>query len=113
MGASETVGKTVTYSADKWDYTPKQYWPVNPLNFVAVAPAAPNGVTNMNTSSTSNVVTFTSDIELSTDVESQDDIMFANADDIEKETITVTCRSHSDTHCRRWYSRVNCPQTEL
>ena len=84
MGTSGAVGKTVTYSVDKWDYTPKQYWPVNPLNFVAVAPAAPNGVTNMNTSSTSNVVTFTSDIELSTDVESQDDIMFANADDIEK-----------------------------
>lgn len=91
MGTSSTVGKTVTYnsSADavlgNWIYSPVQFWPVNPLNFVAVAPASPNGLTVASTASASNVVTLTTNLTLSTNVEEQDDIMFAEADDIEKD----------------------------
>lgn len=86
MGTSGTVGKTVTNTSmdgSAWDYAPSQFWPVNPLNFVAIAPATPNGVTGNSTASTSNIVTLTTNLTLSTNVEDQDDIMFAEADDIE------------------------------
>lgn len=86
MGTSATVGKNVTNTSmdgSAWDYAPTQFWPVNPLNFVAIAPAAPNGVTGNSTASVSNVVTLTTNLTLSTNVEDQDDIMFAEADDIE------------------------------
>lgn len=87
MGTSATVGRTVTNTSmdgSAWDYEPVQFWPVNPLNFVAIAPAAPNGVTGNSTASASNVVTLTTNVTLSTNVEDQDDIMYANADDYEK-----------------------------
>ena len=86
MGTSATVGRNVTNTSmdgSSWDYAPTQFWPVNPLNFVAIAPAAPNGVTGNSTASASNVVTLTTNLTLSTNVEDQDDIMFAEADDIE------------------------------
>ncbi len=86
MGSSATVGVTVTGDgAGAWTYSPEQFWPVNPLNFVAMAPAAPNGLTvSTGCASATNVVTLTTALTLSTNVEDQDDIMFANADDIEK-----------------------------
>lgn len=86
MGSSATVGVTVTGDgAGAWTYSPEQFWPVNPLNFVAMAPAAPNGLTvTPGCASATNVVTLTTALTLSTNVEDQDDIMFANADDIEK-----------------------------
>lgn len=87
MGTSATVGLTVTGDGTgNWTYSPVQFWPVNPLNFVAMAPATPNGLTvSTGCASTDNVVTLTTALTLSTNVEDQDDIMFANADDIEKD----------------------------
>ena len=85
MGASASAGKTVTNTnmdGTAWNYAPPQFWPVNALNFVAIAPAAPNGVTANATASATNVVTLTSTVSLSTNVEDQDDIMFAEADGI-------------------------------
>lgn len=89
MGASATAGKTVTNTnmdGSAWNYSPTQFWPVNALNFVAIAPAAPNGVSANATASADNVVTLTSTVTLSTNVEDQDDIMFAEADGITKTT---------------------------
>ena len=89
MGASASAGKTVTNTnmdGTAWNYAPPQFWPVNALNFVAVAPAAPNGVTANATASADNVVTLTSTVSLSTNVEDQDDIMFAEADGITSAT---------------------------
>ena len=89
MGTSATGGKTVTNTnmdGTAWNYAPPQFWPVNALNFVAVAPAAPNGVTANATASADNVVTLTSTVSLSTNVEDQDDIMFAEADGITSAT---------------------------
>lgn len=89
MGASATTGVTVANTnmdGSAWDYAPQQFWPVNPLNFVAIAPAAPNGVTSTSTASATNVVTLTTGVTLSTNVEAQDDIMFAEADGITKAT---------------------------
>lgn len=87
MGASATSGRVVTGDgAGAWSYSPQQFWPVNPLNFVAVTPAAaPTGGTlTHSTASASNVVTLTSTFVNPTDVENQVDIMYASADDIEK-----------------------------
>jgi len=87
MGASATSGRVVTGDgAGAWSYSPQQFWPVNPLNFVAVTPAdAPTGGTlTHSTASASNVVTLTSNFVNPTDVENQVDIMYASADDIEK-----------------------------
>ena len=87
MGASATSGRVVTGDgAGTWSYSPQQFWPVNPLNFVAVTPAAaPTGGTlTHSTASASNVVTLTSTFVNPTDVENQVDIMYASADDIEK-----------------------------
>lgn len=89
MGASSSTGKTVTNTSmdgSSWDYSPVQYWPVNALNFVALAPAAPNGVSSNATVSAENVVTLTSNVTLSTNVEEQDDIMYAEADGATKAT---------------------------
>ena len=89
MGASASAGKTVTNTnmdGTAWNYAPPQFWPVNALNFVAIAPAAPNGVTANATASATNVVTLTSTVSLSTNVEDQDDIMFAEADGITSAT---------------------------
>lgn len=83
VGTSATAGITVTNTGSAWDYSPTQFWPVNPLNFVAIAPAAPNGVTGNSTTSASNVVTLTTNVTLPTDVEDQDDIMYAEGDDME------------------------------
>ena len=91
MGTSATVGRTVensgTAAAPVWSYTPQQFWPVNALNFVAITPDAPNGLTAnaVAQDGTSKVVTLTSSVTLSTNVEDQDDIMFANAAAIEKD----------------------------
>ena len=90
MGASATSGREVSNTGTAltpvWSYTPQQFWPVNPLNFVAVTPAAaPTGGTlTHSTASASNVVTLTSTFVNPTDVENQVDIMYASADDIEK-----------------------------
>ena len=73
---------------NSWTYSPIQFWPVNALNFVALAPNAPNGVTG-NTAAqdgTSKDVTLTTAVTLSTNVEDQDDIMFAEADGVTKAT---------------------------
>ena len=53
MGVSATEGRTVSNADENtdgvfenaWSYSPVQFWPVNALNFVALAPATPNGVT--------------------------------------------------------------------
>lgn len=83
MGTTDAAGITVantgTALAPAWTYSPTQFWPVNALNFVALAPAAPNGVSANACSVTSHVVTLTSTIALSTNVEDQDDIMYAAA----------------------------------
>lgn len=91
MGTSASVGRTVENSgtavAPVWSYTPQQFWPVNALNFVAITPDAPNGLTANAVAQApdSKVVTLTSSVTLSTNVEDQDDIMFANAAEIEKD----------------------------
>ena len=79
MGASATAGKTVSLVSSTWTYSPTQFWPVNPLAFVAIAPAASAEITGNSVAQdgTSKVVTITSGITLDTDVEDQDDIMFA------------------------------------
>jgi hypothetical protein len=81
MGTSATVGKTVSLVSSNWTYEPVQYWPVNDLNFVAIAPAAPNGVSTNTVAQdgTSKALTLTTAVALSTNVEDQDDIMFAAA----------------------------------
>lgn len=79
MGASDAAGITVTNSAGVWGYNPTQFWPVNALNFVAIAPASPNGVSANACTVTSHVVTLTSTVALSGNVEDQDDIMYAAA----------------------------------
>jgi hypothetical protein len=81
MGNSATVGRTVTYAAGVWGYTPQQFWPVNELNFVSIAPAASAEVQSNSTASTTGVVTLTTDVVIDADVEDQDDIMFACAKD--------------------------------
>ena len=86
MGNNATTGRTVAYSSSTWGYTPQQFWPVNPLNFVAIAPAAANGITNSTAQDgTSKVVTLTSSAVLSTNVEDQDDIMFSSQAAIDKD----------------------------
>jgi hypothetical protein len=98
MGASATVGKVVSYNAvadaklGNWVYSPVQFWPVNALNFVAVAPVTgsaaspvlPAGLTITNTASATNVVTLTAGLTVPTDVENQCDLMFAESDGITK-----------------------------
>ncbi len=81
MGTSATVGKTVNLVSSNWTYEPVQYWPVNDLNFGAIAPAAPNGVSTNTVAQdgTSKALTLTTAVALSTNVEDQDDIMFAAA----------------------------------
>lgn len=81
MGTSETVGKTVSLVSSNWTYEPVQYWPVNDLNFVAIAPAAPNGVSTNTVAQdgSTQALTLTTAVALSTNVEDQDDIMFAAA----------------------------------
>lgn len=92
MGTSASAGRTVTNSgtalAPVWSYTPQQFWPVNALNFVAIAPNSPNGVTAnaVAQDGTSKDITLTSSVTLSTNVEDQDDIMFAEKDGITKAT---------------------------
>ena len=96
MGVSATEGRTVNNADENtdgvfenaWSYTPVQFWPVNALNFVAIAPATPNGVTGNSVAQdgTSKDITLTTAVTLSTNVEEQDDIMFAEADGIEKTT---------------------------
>ena len=90
MGNSETSGRVVTNTgtalAPVWSYSPQQFWPVNPLNFVAVTPtAAPTGGTlTHSTASASNVVTLTSNYTVPVDVENQIDLMYAEADGVTK-----------------------------
>jgi len=89
MGNSASVGRTVTGDgAGAWSYTPQQFWPVNALNFVAITPNSPNGVTAnaVAQDGTSKDITLTSSVTLSTNVEDQDDIMFAEKDGITKTT---------------------------
>lgn len=91
MGTSASAGRTVsntgTALAPVWSYTPQQFWPVNALNFVAITPNAPNGLTAnaVAQDGTSKVVTLASSVTLSTNVEDQDDIMFAEANGIDKD----------------------------
>ena len=90
MGDNATTGRIVsntgTALSPAWTYNPVQFWPVHPLNFVSVAPsAAPTGGTlTHTTASASNVVTLTSTFVNPTDVENQVDLVYAEADDIEK-----------------------------
>lgn len=86
MGESASSGRTVTFTdtddpadgvLDTWVYNPVQFWPVNPLAFVAIAPASAAGVTSNATALTSHVVGLTTNVTLPTNVEDQDDIMFA------------------------------------
>ena len=89
MGVDAANGRTVTGDgAGAWSYTPQQFWPVNALNFVAIAPNSPNGVTAnaVAQDGTSKDITLTSSVTLSTNVEDQDDIMFAEKDGITKAT---------------------------
>lgn len=92
MGTSASAGRTVSNSgtalAPVWSYTPQQFWPVNALNFVAITPNSPNGVTAnaVAQDGTSKDITLTSRVTLSTNVEDQDDIMFAEKDGITKAT---------------------------
>lgn len=92
MGVSAAAGREVsntgTALAPTWTYTPQQFWPVHPLNFVAVTPvAAPTGGTLTHaTASDANVVTITSTFVNPTDVENQVDLMYAKADGITKST---------------------------
>ena len=81
MGTSATVGKTVSLVSSNWTYEPVQFWPVNDLNFVAIAPAAPNGVSTNTVAQdgSTQALTLTTAVALSTNVEDQDDIMFAAA----------------------------------
>lgn len=87
MGTSASAGRTVTKNGGTgvWEYTPTQFWPLNALNFVAIAPAAPNGV-SANTvaqDGTSKDITISTTITLSGNVEEQDDIMYAEGDGLE------------------------------
>lgn len=89
MGVDAATGRTVTGDgAGAWSYTPQQFWPVNALNFVAITPNSPNGVTAnaVAQDGTSKDITLTSSVTLSTNVEDQDDIMFAEKDGITKAT---------------------------
>ena len=100
MGNSASEGRTVsntgTALAPIWSYTPVQFWPVNPLNFVAVAPATDASYGAFTTSATANeapatdsYVTASVPVTLSLNVEDQKDIMFAKADGITKATSTA------------------------
>lgn len=77
MGTSATVGRTVTKNGSTgiWEYTPTQFWPVNELNFVSIAPAA--AASSNSTAASTGVVTLTSNLVIPTAVASQNDIMFA------------------------------------
>ena len=78
MGTDANVGKTVSLVSTDWTYSPTQFWPKNSLAFVAIAPAASAEIgTNTVAQAGDKVVTITSTIALDTDVEDQDDIMFA------------------------------------
>lgn len=96
MGDNATTGRIVSNTGDAlapvWSYSPTQFWPVHPLNFVSVAPsAAPTGGTlTHSTASATNVVTLTSTFVNPTDVENQVDLVYAEADDIEKGDATST-----------------------
>ena len=91
MGADANTGRTVTNTnmdGTAWDYSPVQFWPVNALNFVALAPNAPNGVTGNTVAQdgTSKDITLTTAVTLSTTVSDQDDIMFAEGDGLTSAT---------------------------
>lgn len=92
MGVSNTVGRTVantgTALAPEWTYSPIQFWPLNALNFVAIAPAEPNGVSAnaVAQDGTSKDITISTTIALSGNVEDQDDIMYAEGDGLEADT---------------------------
>ena len=91
MGADANAGRTVTNTnmdGTAWDYSPVQFWPMNALNFVALAPNAPNGVTGNTVAQdgTSKDITLTTAVTLSTTVSDQDDIMFAEGDGLTSAT---------------------------
>ena len=81
MGTSATSGVEVAYNSTaddllgNWIYNPAQFWPVNELNFVAIAPK--NAAASNSTSSTTGVVTLASTLNIGTTVSAQKDIMFA------------------------------------
>ena len=101
MGDNATTGRVVS-NADPanpvWSYTPRQFWPVNALNFVAVTPsAAPTGGTlTHSTASASNVVTLTSAFVNPTTVANQVDLMYAKADGITKAGIDGDAEATAD-----------------
>ncbi len=90
MGVSSSTGRVVTNTGTAlspvWNYTPQQFWPVNPLNFVAATPAADGSLTSTSSSSASHIVTLTTNITVDTDVEDQKDVMFAHGDGITSST---------------------------
>jgi len=91
MGENASTGCFPVYQstgdyAGKWTTTPVYYWPVNALNFVAVSPATYAGVTGNTTSSTSGVVSLTSDVVIPTDVEVQEDLMYAEGNGVTQST---------------------------
>jgi hypothetical protein len=99
MGASTSEGRGVSYSAGSWSYLPVQFWPVNKLNFVAIAPATktagvygnPAGVTSTSVATSGYVEsplaystsTLTTNVTLPLNVEDQADIMFANSTSVD------------------------------
>ena len=90
MGESATTGRIVSNSGDAfnpvWSYSPQQFWPVNDLSFVAIAPAEYSAVSDNTTSSTDGVVSVASTVTIPVDVENQKDLMYAEGDKVNKTT---------------------------
>lgn len=86
IGMSSSEGRVVANTGDAespaWGYAPQQYWPVNPLNIVAVTPGDDPEILSISTVSANNAVTLLAEISMDADVEDQKDIMVAGADGI-------------------------------
>lgn len=90
MGESVSSGREVSNTGSElapvWNYTPKQFWPVNPLNFVAITPVSDPSINSVCTNASSGIAMLTANVMLYTGVEEQKDIMMANANSITKTT---------------------------
>ena len=90
MGESATTGRIVSNTGDArnpaWSYSPQQFWPVNNLSFVAIAPADYSAVSDNTTSSADGVVSVASTVTIPVDVEKQKDLMYAEGDKVNKTT---------------------------
>ena len=110
MGNSGTVGRVVSYNAVEdtqlghWVYEPVQFWPVNALNFVAVAPVTgssaspvlPAGLTITSTANATGVTTITTGLTVPTTVGTQCDVMFAEGNSITKDGADATPSTADD-----------------